>query len=120
MRDSDIADFPLFSRCFNRSMRCRNKELCEKEVKETASPPGEILSPSNQSEGLQPPRLFQPAKGIAIPSATVEPTTGVEPGTSSFRGGRFAHRDCATWTPCHDCLDILLVTSVSMPSDRKP
>ena len=59
----------------------------------------ETLSPSNQSEGLQPPRHFQPAKGVAIPSlsATVEPTTGLEPGTSSFRGGRFAH--CATWTP---------------------
>ena len=38
---------------------------------------GETLSPPDQSDGWQPPRHFQPAKGVAIPSATIEPTTGV-------------------------------------------
>ena len=33
--------------------------------------PGETLRPSDQSDGFQPPRRFQPAKGVAIPSATV-------------------------------------------------
>ena len=44
--------------------------------------PGDILCPPDQSDGFQPPRRFEPAKGVAIPSATVESTTGgSNPGT---------------------------------------
>ena len=66
---------PKTTKCFfaEAAKGCDMDTLFNEEL-EAAS---QTLRPSDQSDGFQPPRRFQPAKGFTIPSATVEPTTGV-------------------------------------------
>ena len=47
---------------------------------EAANPPGKYCARPINGMGDSPPRRFQPAKGVAIPTATVEPSTEVRTG----------------------------------------
>ena len=64
---------------------------------EAARPPGKYCARPLNRMGDSPRALSNQRKGSRFPARLFEPTRGYEPGTSSFRGGRFAH--CATWTP---------------------
>ena len=48
--------------------------------------------------GSSPRAVSNQRKGSRFPARPLNQPRGLEPGTSSFRGGGFAH--CATWTPC--------------------
>ena len=49
--------------------------------------------------GSSPRAVSNQRKGSRFPARPLNQPRGSEPGTSSFRGGLFAH--CATWTPCN-------------------
>ena len=64
---------------------------------EAASPPGKYCARPINRIGSSPRAVSNQRKGSRVPAQPLNQPRGFEPGTSSFKGGRFAH--CATWTP---------------------
>ena len=64
---------------------------------EAASPPGKHCARPLNQKGYSPRAVSNRRKGSRFPARPLKQPRGLEPGTSSFRGGRFAH--CATWAP---------------------
>ena len=64
---------------------------------EAASPPGKHCARPINRMGYSPRAVSNQRKGSQFPARPLNQRRGFDPGTSSFRGGRFAH--CATWTP---------------------
>ena len=64
---------------------------------EAASPPKKYCARPINRMGYSPRAVSNQRKGSRFPAQPLNQPQGFESGTSSFRGGRFAH--CATWTP---------------------
>ena len=62
-----------------------------------ASPPGKHCARPINRMGDSPHPVSNQRTGSQVPARPLNQPRMFEPGTSSFRGGRFAH--CATWTP---------------------
>ena len=61
---------------------------------EAASPPGKYCARPISRMGDSPRAVSNQRKESRFPARPLNQPRGLEPGTSSFRGGRFAH--CAT------------------------
>ena len=68
---------------------------------EAARPAGKYCARPINRMGDSPRAVSNQRKGSRFPARPLNQPRGFEPGTSSFRGGRFAH--CATWTPFASC-----------------
>ena len=62
---------------------------------EAANPPGKYCARPINRMGDSPRAVSNQRKGSRFPARPLNQSRGLEPGASSFRGGRFAH--CATW-----------------------
>ena len=64
---------------------------------EAATPPGKYCARPINRMSDSPRAVSNQRMGLRFPARPLNQPRGLEPGTSSSRGGRFAH--CATWTP---------------------
>ena len=63
---------------------------------EATSPQGKYCAHPISRMGDSPRAVSNQRKGSRFPARPLNQPRGLEPETSGFRGGRFAH--CATWT----------------------
>ena len=75
---------------------------------EAASPPGRHCALPINRMGDSSRAVSNQRKGSRFPARPLNQPQGLEPGISSFRGGRFAH--CATWTPLRAIVTLIKVS----------
>ena len=76
----------------------------------SGGPPGKCCARPINRMGESPRAVSNQRKGSRFPARPLNQPRGFEPGTSFFRGGRFAH--CATWTPYTHWLSAATTPSV--------